>query len=117
MWQDVHSRGIHVAKPWHIFFCLPIDEIECCREKLLVHCLHAFLWKWSRIFDCLFANSSKLWVRGRIIFVGCFALQHTAWTKLLTKVWILRIVSVIGFFLSIQVIKVAEEFIKAVNSR
>jgi hypothetical protein len=68
------------------------------RGEFLVHRFHAFNREWACIFD--FAVSVRM--------------NDTAWPKVLLKFGIFRVIRIFRFFLSVQVVEVAEELVKAV---
>ena len=113
--EDVHPRRVEIAEPGAALFRLPIDEIERRSEELFIHSLHALLGERSRVLDRLFAHLAELLVDGRVVLVGCFALQHAARAEFLSERRVLRIVRIVRLFLGIQVVEVAEEFIESMH--
>ena len=76
-----------------------------------------FLGERPGVLDRLLADLAELLVDCRIVLVGCLALQHAARSVFLSERGILRIVVILGLFLGVQVIEVAEEFVESVNRR
>ena len=72
---------------------------------LLVDGLHALLGQGSGVVDRLPALAIGL------------AVEHAARAELLLELGILRVIGQFGFFLGVQVIEIAEEFVEAVHGR
>ena len=64
----------------------------------------------------LLADAAKHRVLGRIVFVGGPAVHDAARAEALFEFGVLRIVGILGFFLGVQVVEVAEELIEAMAS-
>ena len=56
-------------------------------------------------------------IDGRIVLVGRLALEHAARSEFLSEVRVLRVVGILGLFLGVQVIQVAEELVEAMHRR
>ena len=95
----------------------PIDEIHRCLRKLFVNRLHPLLCKRAGIDAFLFAPRPEAWVLSWSFSLGRYALQYASRAKTLLKRWILRIIGVFRLIFGIQMIKVPEEFIEAMNGR
>src|SRR5678815_4077907 len=117
MRPDMHARSIEIAEPGLSFFRFTVDEIFRRSQEFFIYCFHTFPGERPGIFNHLFTDSSKLRIDSCIIFSGCFAFQHATRPEFLLEAWILWIIRILWFFFSVEMIKIAEEFIEAMNSR
>ena len=111
---EVHTRSINPGKPGFIVFGVSFDEIHGMAYELIISRFHAFFCQWTGVFTDLLANFAKTWILSLVVLIRSFAIEHTAGTKLCTKLRIFGIVRVLRFFLRIEVIEVAKKLIKPV---
>src|SRR5262249_51754788 len=64
-----------------------------------------------------FAHPTPARLHGRVILVGGLAAQHSARAKLRLELRVTGIVPQLRFLLSVEVVEVAEELVKAVDRR
>src|SRR6185369_6638904 len=95
---------------------LTLDEVLRRSHKFVIAVLHALFRQGSCVLDLLLADSSPTRLFSRIVFIGGPGMQHAARTEHLLEFWILGIVVHLRLFLGVEVIKVAEELIEAMNS-
>ena len=96
---------------------LPLDVIDGGVRGLVVDRLHPLLGQRAGVFDGLLADAPKAWVDGRVVAVGGLAPHHPARTEHRPKSRVAGIGSLLGLFLGVQVIEIAEEFIEPVHGR
>gem|GEM_PF-6610501 len=94
------------------------DPFDRRVHELVVASPHSLSSQGTSVDDLLLADSSPTRVFGRIVLVGRPALEHSARTEArleVGKVLGVRVIPVLGFFLGIQVVEVAEEDVEAMN--
>ena len=96
---------------------LALHEVDRGGRSLVVDRLHPLLGQRAGVLDRLLADLAEARIDRRIVLVGGLALEHAARAELLEIRRVLRIVGQLGFFLGIEVIEVAEEFVEAVDRR
>ena len=97
----VHTGGVKPGKEWLTGFYLTFHKVVVGGKRLFVNRTHTFHGQRTGIFN--------LAVSG--------ALNHAAWAKFFTESRVFRIVRVLRFFFSVQVVQVAEKLIKTVCGR
>ena len=85
--------------------CRLLDELLLSAEDFRVHSFHALLGERAGIFDFLPA-----------LTVGP-GVQHAAWTIILLKFRILRVVISLRLLLGVQVVKIAKKLVEAMHRR
>ena len=93
--------------------------LERLREHLRIKCFHPLAGERPGVLDLLFSDTPELGILRRVIHVGGPGMKHTPRTilRLVCGVLLARVVELLGFFLRIQVIEIAEPFIEAMHSR
>ena len=114
---EVHARAVPPAEERLVGLRLPLDEVDRRVGGLVVDRLHPLFRERAGVLDRLLADLAEARVDGRIVPVAGGALEHAARSELGLERRILRIVGVLGLFLGIEVIEVAEELIEAVHRR
>ena len=94
---EVHPGGIHPDKERCSGFDLTLHEVDGRGGGFLIDRFHTLLGQRAGILDLAIGRSA----------------DDAARAKAFAELFILRIVEVLRFFLGIQVIEVAEEFVKA----
>jgi hypothetical protein len=90
-----------------------------------IEVLHPLLSQRASVLALLFADLTEARVLGRVVDVGGDTVEHTTGAELLLVVFDIArvglgevlVIALLGLFLSIQVIEVAEELVEAVHSR
>ena len=101
---EVHARGVEPDKKRLVSICGVCDEALCFGDDLVVDGLHPLLGERARVLDAPI----------------CVAVNDPARSESLAEVrevFLRRIVGIFGFFLCVQVVQIAKEFIKAVVGR
>src|SRR6476660_1822763 len=98
---EMHTRAVEPAKEWFTGFRLALYEVNRRGGSLIVDCLHTLLGERAAILD---------------LPVG-IGVNHATRAETLLEFWILRIGPLFRFLLSIEVVKVAKEFVEAVGGR
>src|SRR5215813_11168868 len=114
----MHVSGIYPTEERLACRMLALDPILGGRDELIVAGLHAFLGEWACVLDLLLADLAEARINRRVVLVSCYAAQDSARAEFLAelrKVFLIRIVGQFRLFFGVEVIKVAEEFIKAVH--
>ncbi len=99
---------------------LPLHEVAGSRDEIVVAGFHALAGQRTRILDLLLADPAPARLLRRVVHVGRPAVQHAARSvgrlefRELLRV---RIVAVLGLFLRVEVIEVAEELVEPVHRR
>src|SRR5215472_1791523 len=113
----MHPGRIEVAEPRLAFLGLALHEVQRRIAELFVHGFHALLWQRAGILNCLFSNFAELRVNRGVILVSCFATQHSTRPEFLSERRVFWVVVILRFFLSVEVIEIAEELVEAVDRR
>ena len=113
----VHAGRVEPAKERTVGLRLTLDKVDGSARSLIVNRLHAFLGQRAGVFNGLFADAPEARIDGWIVTVGGSALEHAAWPETLLEAGILWISGVLRLFFGIEVIKVTEEFVEAMNCR
>ena len=116
MRPQMHPRAVPPTEEWLVAGVLTFHEVDRGGGGFIVNGLHPFLGQRTGVFDSLLADRAEPRIDRGIIFAGGFAFQHTARAEFLHVFRVLRIIGQFGFFLGVEVIKVSEELIKAVDS-
>src|ERR1700733_3441852 len=116
MSKHMHACGVHPGKERLACLCLPGHEVDCSGDGFVVDRLHALGSERSGVFASLSAYSSPMRLLGRVVSVGCLATKNAARRSDTRKrrifLWPVR---AFRFLLGVEVVKVAEEFVKAMN--
>ena len=91
-----------------------LDKVESRVDELPVCGLHAFTGKLARILDGLFSDLAETWIDCRVIHICCLRAEDSAGAELLEEIGILRVVDLLEFFLGVEVVEVAKEFVEPV---
>ena len=108
---EVHPRAVPPAEERLAGLVLPLDEVLGGGDGLVVDRLHPLLGERAGVFDRLAALAVGL------------ALEHAARAVLLEERLAVgqapcrRVVAVLGLFLGVEVVEVAEELVEAVHRR
>ena len=102
---DVHARRGHPGEKGLVGLVGPLHEVDCRVSELVVRCLHTLSRHGTGILNLLTTLAVSP------------AVDNATRAKLLPKFRILWIVVTLRFLLGIEVIEVAEEFVKAVDRR
>ena len=113
----MHAARIEPDEKRLLVAICAIDEVRRSGKEFLVDRLHALLGERSGVFALLFAPGAETGIVAGRVGGDCDALHHAARTELRLERWIFRIVGVLRFVLSIQMIEIAEELIEAVYGR
>src|SRR4029077_17089347 len=92
-----------------------VNKVERRVKKLLVHRFHALLVERTCVLAVLLTPFAEARVLARRLDSGCRAPKHATGTELEFELSVLGIFGVLGLILSVQVIKIAEELIEAMN--
>src|SRR5258707_5465311 len=98
MRPNVHSRRVEPAEERLAGLVLAVHEIKRSRQKFLVYCLHALNRERAGIFD---------------LAVG-IGVNYSTRPEVLFELGIFRVVRILGLFLCVEMIEVAEELVEAV---
>src|SRR3954447_22312982 len=104
MGPKMHSRRVIPQEERLLLLCLLLHPFESAVGNLFVDGFHAFLGQRAGINDGLPA-----------LAIG-ETVKHTAGSELLPEFRVLGIVGQLRFFLGVEVIEIAEEFIEAMHS-
>ena len=115
MCDDVHSRRVEPNEERFVVLFGLIHEIDCKIANLIIHRFHALGIERAGILDPLHTDLTPPRHFGGIILVGGIAVDHVARAHDVQQV--LRIVGMCWIFHRIEVIKIAEEFVEAVDGR
>src|SRR5665647_1323290 len=99
--SEVHPGGVEPDKERFTFLMLALDKIAGCIQELQIYVFHTLA---SQRAGILYSSV-------------CVAVDYTSGTIVLTeigKILLRWIIAIFWFFLSIQVIEVPKEFVKAV---
>ncbi len=114
---DMHSGRIEPAEERLSGLLVLIDEIHRGAQELPVDRLHAPFVERSSVLNFLLAYPAKARVFGRVIRVARDASKHAARTEFGAELRVFRVVGVFRLLFGIEVIEIAEEFIKSVHGR
>ena len=114
---DVHARRVEPHEERLLVAYRAVDEILRGLHKFFVNRLHALPGQRPGILALLLAPGAKAGIVAGRISRGRDAFEHSARAELREEARVFRIVGVFGFFFGIQVIKVAEEHVEAVDCR
>src|SRR5215510_3721124 len=115
MCVQVHMCCVQPYKKGFVCFVLSFDKIFCSSNEFIVAGFHPFAIERTCIFYFLFADLSPTFLHFWIVFVCCPGMNNTTrpeFLAILRKVACRRIVIHFRFFLCIQVIEIAKEFVK-----
>src|SRR5215831_6446746 len=117
MRPDVYGRRVPPHEEGLAALAGLVQPVERDVGYFLVHRFHALAGERTGVFDLLFANAAEFGIGGRIIGVGGPGVQHAARTELLfvLGMFLAGIIKFFRLLLGIEVIEVAEPFIKAVH--
>ena len=96
--EDVHAGRVPPEEEGFVVLSRPFHEVEGLGVDFLVDGLHALAGQRAGVLD----------------FAAGETVDDAAWCPFLFELGGLRIVRVLGFFLGVEVVKVAEEFVEAV---
>src|SRR5882757_3354811 len=113
MGAKVHPRRVEPAEERLAGLGLAIDEIHRGGRSLIVDRFHTLLCQWTGVFNGLLADTTKAWIFRGVVPVGGLALHDTARAQVGAESGIARVVEVLRFFLCVEVIEIAEEFVEA----
>ncbi len=111
--SKVHPRRVEPAEKRFAGFGLTIDEIHRGGGGFVVDGFHPLFGQWTGVFNGLLADTAKAWIFGGIVPVCGLALEDTARAQIRAESGIARVVEVLRFFLGVEVIEIAEEFVEA----
>src|SRR5262245_64715516 len=118
MREDVHACCIEPDEPGLAGLGLVLDEALGFRRDLRVEGLHALLGEGTRVVAALLAPLAEAGViRQRAVGRGRYAFEDAARTEILLELFALGVVWVLGLFLGVQMVEVAEELVEAVDGR
>ena len=117
MGEDVHAGRVEPDEERLSRLRIFVHETHCRVEELLVHGFHALQGQVAGVFALLLAHLAESRIHGGIVLVGSEAVEYATRTEALLERRILRVVGVLRLLLRVQVIKIAEELVEAVNRR
>src|SRR5262249_29786209 len=79
--------------------------------------LHTFAIERAGIFDSLLSDAAPPRLLDVVFFIRCVTAEHSARSEPFLESRILRVIRILGIFLGVEVIEVAEKFIEAVYGR
>src|SRR5262249_19562805 len=112
-----HVGGVQPQEERLTGSVLTLDEVFCCRHKFVVACLHALAIERAGVFDSLFSDAAPPRLLSVVFLVRRVTAEHAAGSEPLLESRILRVIRVLGIFLGVEVIEVAEKLIEAVYGR
>src|SRR5260370_6772372 len=115
--EDVHAGGVPPDEERLAVLVRLVDEVQRALGDFLVHRFHALPYERAGIFALLLAPLAKPHIYGGIVLIRRETVEYAARTEHRLDSRIFRIVAVLRLFLRVQVVKVAEELVEAVNRR
>ena len=115
--SQVHAGRVEPAEERLARGLLPLHEVDGGGRCLVVDGLHALLGERTGILDCLLADLAEARIDRGIVQVGRLALEDAARAELGEVGGVLWIVRQLRFFLGIEMVKIAEELVEAVDGR
>ena len=114
---QVHAAGVEPGEPGLALRLRALDEGDGRVDELVVHRLHALDGERAGVLAALPADATESRLLGRVVDVGCDALQYAARPVLRQEFRVLGIVELLRLLLFVQVIEVAVELVEAVHGR
>jgi hypothetical protein len=115
--EDVHARGVDVAEERLARLRLFVHPSEGRVGEFVVNCAHALYGQRAGVLDFLRTHFSKYRVDRGVIFVSSPTVNDAARQKKRSEPWVFRIIGVFWLLFGVQVVQIAEELIKTVDTR
>ena len=117
MREDVHAGRVVVTEERLVGLGLLLHPRHGGIRELVVDGLHSLDGQRAGVLDLLLADFAELRIDGGVVGVGGPGVHDPARAEFLLERGLLRVVGILGLFLGVEVIEVAEELVEPVDRR